>query len=126
VGEGERAEGAAMSSAADQQAQATRSPEEIRADIDATREEVGDTVEALAGKTDVIPNKTNVTWIEPERPGVFLGQCAEFCGTQHALMLLRVVVHPRDEWERTLVEIEREIERSDVSAVSSRRQRPRA
>jgi len=57
-------------------------------------------VPQLAGKTDVIPNKTNVTWIEPESPGVFLGQCAEFCGTQHALMLLRVVVHPREEWER--------------------------
>jgi cytochrome c oxidase subunit 2 len=53
----------------------------------------------LAGKTDLIPNKTNVTWIDPHEPGVFLGQCAEFCGTQHALMLLRVVVHPRDEWE---------------------------
>jgi hypothetical protein len=53
VGKGERAEGAAMSSAAEQQAGATRSPEEIRADIDTTREQVGDTVEALAEKTDV-------------------------------------------------------------------------
>jgi hypothetical protein len=53
VGKGERAEGAAMSSAAEQQAEATRSPEEIRADIDTTREQVGDTVEALAEKTDV-------------------------------------------------------------------------
>jgi hypothetical protein len=53
VGQGERAEGAAVSSAADQQAEATRSPEEIRADIDTTREQVGDTVEALAEKTDV-------------------------------------------------------------------------
>jgi len=39
-------------------------------------------------------------WIDPQEPGVFLGQCAEFCGTQHALMLLRVVVHPRTEWDR--------------------------
>jgi uncharacterized protein YdbL (DUF1318 family) len=44
----ERAEGAAMSDTSD-----TRTPEEIRADIDQTREEVGDTVEALAAKTDV-------------------------------------------------------------------------
>jgi hypothetical protein len=53
MGEGERAEGAAMSSAAERQAEETRSPEQIRADIEATREEVGDTVEALAAKTDV-------------------------------------------------------------------------
>ena len=46
----ERAEGAAMST---EGAEETRSPEEIRADIEQTREEVGDTVEALAAKTDV-------------------------------------------------------------------------
>ena len=46
----ERAEGAAMST---DNAEETRSPEEIRADIEQTREEVGDTVEALAAKTDV-------------------------------------------------------------------------
>ncbi len=44
----ERAEGAAMS-----EAQETRTPEEIRSDIEETREEVGDTVEALAAKADV-------------------------------------------------------------------------
>jgi vacuolar-type H+-ATPase subunit E/Vma4 len=47
----ERAEGAAMSTA--DNTQEARSPEEIRADIEQTREEVGDTVEALAAKTDV-------------------------------------------------------------------------
>jgi hypothetical protein len=51
----ERAEGATVSAAAagPDEAQETRSPEEIRADIDKTREEVGDTVEALTAKTDV-------------------------------------------------------------------------
>ena len=50
----ERAEGAAMSTAAQtENTEETRSPEEIRADIAQTREEVGDTVEALAAKTDV-------------------------------------------------------------------------
>ncbi len=51
----ERAEGAAVSASAagPDEAQETRSPEEIRADIEQTREEVGDTVEALAAKTDV-------------------------------------------------------------------------
>ena len=51
----ERAEGSAVSAAAagPDEAQETRSPEEIRADIEQTREEVGDTVEALAAKSDV-------------------------------------------------------------------------
>jgi cytochrome c oxidase subunit 2 len=53
----------------------------------------------LNGKTDVIPNRANTMWIEPTRPGVYLGQCAEYCGTQHARMLLRVVAHPADEFD---------------------------
>ena len=57
-------------------------------------------VPRLAGKTDLIPNKKNSMWIDPHEPGIYLGQCAEYCGTEHALMLLRVVVQPRDEWER--------------------------
>ncbi len=46
----------------------------------------------LAGKTDVIPNRVNYMWIQPTVTGIFLGNCAEFCGTQHAGMLLRAVV----------------------------------
>ena len=57
-------------------------------------------VPRLAGKTDVIPNRHNRMWIEPREPGLFLGQCAEYCGTQHAHMLLRVYVHPRAEFDR--------------------------
>src|SRR5215813_9898684 len=53
----------------------------------------------LAGKMDAIPNKTNRIWIEPLRVGTYVGQCAEYCGLQHALMLLVVVVHPRDEFQ---------------------------
>jgi len=55
-------------------------------------------VPQLAGKMDAIPNKTNRVWIEPRRVGTFVGQCAEYCGLQHALMLLVVVVHPKDEF----------------------------
>jgi cytochrome c oxidase subunit 2 len=46
----------------------------------------------LAGKTDLIPNHPNSMWMEPHRSGIFLGQCAQYCGTQHAKMLLRVSV----------------------------------
>jgi cytochrome c oxidase subunit II len=54
----------------------------------------------LAGKTDLIPNRRNVMWMAPAKAGTYLGQCAEFCGTQHARMLLRVVVHPADDFAR--------------------------
>ena len=51
----------------------------------------------LAGKTDLIPNHPNSMWMEPHSTGVFLGQCAQYCGTQHAKMLLSVFVdRPED------------------------------
>lgn len=46
----------------------------------------------LAGKTDLIANRENSMWMDPQKPGLYLGQCAQFCGSQHALMLLRVYV----------------------------------
>ena len=46
----------------------------------------------LGGKTDLIPNHPNRMWIDPQRTGIFLGQCAQYCGIQHAKMLLRVSV----------------------------------
>ena len=49
-------------------------------------------VPQLAGKTDLIPNRVNGMWIDPKETGIFLGQCAQYCGTQHAKMLLRVSV----------------------------------
>jgi cytochrome c oxidase subunit 2 len=57
-------------------------------------------VPRLAGKTDLIPNHPNTMWIDPHEPGLFLGQCAQYCGTQHAKMLLRVYVEPREEFDR--------------------------
>ena len=54
-------------------------------------------VPELAGKTDLIPNHPNRMWIDPHRTGIFLGQCAQYCGVQHAKMLLRVSVdRPED------------------------------
>jgi cytochrome c oxidase subunit 2 len=57
-------------------------------------------VPQLAGKTDLIPNKENRMWIEPTKTGTYLGNCAEYCGTQHARMLIRVVVQSPDEFDR--------------------------
>ena len=47
-------------------------------------------VPRLAGKTDLIPNRINTMWIDPPQAGLYLGQCAQYCGAQHAKMLLRV------------------------------------
>ncbi|MGN6393449.1 MAG: cytochrome c oxidase subunit II [Gemmatimonadales bacterium] len=45
----------------------------------------------LAGKTDLIPGQTNVTWIEADTAGSYWGQCGEYCGLQHAGMHMSVV-----------------------------------
>jgi cytochrome c oxidase subunit 2 len=57
-------------------------------------------VPRLAGKTDLVPNRVNSMWIDPHETGLYLGQCAQYCGTQHAKMLLRVYVQTRDEFDR--------------------------
>jgi len=57
-------------------------------------------VPQLAGKTDLIPNRNNSMWIDPHATGVYLGQCAQYCGTQHALMLLRVYVDSPEDFAR--------------------------
>lgn len=56
-------------------------------------------VPRLAGKTDLIPGKINHMWFQTDQNALFVGQCAEYCGTQHAGMLLRVEVEPKDEFE---------------------------
>ncbi len=47
-------------------------------------------VPRLAGKMDLIPNRVNTMWIDPQKSGLYLGQCAQYCGVQHAKMLIRV------------------------------------
>jgi cytochrome c oxidase subunit 2 len=61
-------------------------------------------VPRLAGKTDLIPNHPNQTWIEPRETGLYLGQCAQYCGTQHAMMLLRIYVQSREDFDRWIKE----------------------
>ncbi len=55
-------------------------------------------VPQLAGKTDLIAGKTNVMWLQADRPGVYRGQCAEYCGLQHAHMAFYVIAHPPAEF----------------------------
>ena len=61
-------------------------------------------VPRLAGKTDLIPNHPNSMWVDPHETGLYLGQCAQYCGTQHAKMLLRVYVDSREDFNRWIQE----------------------
>ena len=56
-------------------------------------------VPALSGKTDLIPGQTNVTWLQADQPGVYRGQCNEYCGEQHAHMALDLIAEPPDQFE---------------------------
>jgi cytochrome c oxidase subunit II len=59
-------------------------------------------VPRLAGKTDLIPGRTNQMWFQTDQTGTYRGNCAEYCGTQHANMLIRVVVDSPGDFERWL------------------------
>jgi len=78
----------------------------------------------LAGKTDLIPNHPNHMWIDPHQTGLYLGQCAQYCGTQHAKMLLRVYVEPRadfDHWVHAQRQPAGTNDPADASAAEGRR-----
>lgn len=76
-------------------------------------------VPRLAGKIDLIPNKLNSMWIEPERTGLFVGQCGTYCGTQHALMLLRVYVDTRENFDRWVTQ-QKTLAENDTSVSAGR------
>jgi len=56
-------------------------------------------VPQLSGKTDVIPGQNNTMWLRGDQVGEFLGQCAEFCGTEHALMRFKVIVESQEDFD---------------------------
>lgn len=53
----------------------------------------------LNGKQDMIPGRTNDLVVQVDEPGTYRGQCAEFCGVQHAKMAMLVVAHPKAEFD---------------------------
>jgi cytochrome c oxidase subunit II len=59
-------------------------------------------VPRLGGKLDMIPGQRNVLRLEADRPGVYRGQCAEFCGAQHARMAFVAIAHPPEALEARL------------------------
>ncbi len=64
-------------------------------------------VPQLAGKTDLLPNRVNEMWIDPQTPGLYVGQCAQFCGSEHAKMLLRVYVDTPEQFKQWIANQQR-------------------
>jgi cytochrome c oxidase subunit 2 len=56
-------------------------------------------VPRLAGKMDLVPGQTNTTWLEASAAGQYRGQCAEYCGIQHANMAFSVLADPPDQFQ---------------------------
>jgi cytochrome c oxidase subunit 2 len=80
-------------------------------------------VPRLAGKTDMIPNHVNTMWIDPSRPGIYLGQCGQYCGTEHAKMLLRVYVDTPEQfaaWVRQQQQAASDVEENPEAAAGKR------
>lgn len=73
-------------------------------------------VPQLAGKTDLIPNRINSIWIDPHSTGMYVGQCAQYCGVQHAKMLLRVYVDSPDQFNAWVAAQKRPAETSETVA----------
>jgi len=59
-------------------------------------------VPQLAGKVDMVPGRVNALVLRADKPGIFRGPCAEFCGAQHTLMTLTVVALPAAEFDAWL------------------------
>jgi cytochrome c oxidase subunit 2 len=77
-------------------------------------------VPQLAGKTDLIANHVNSMWMDPQKPGLYIGQCAQFCGSQHALMLLRVYVDKPEQFA-AWIKNQQQPARQDPVAAAGRR-----
>jgi cytochrome c oxidase subunit 2 len=77
-------------------------------------------VPRLSGKLDMIPGRWNILKIQADEPGVFGGQCAEYCGGPHALMGMVVVAHPPAEFERLMQARLRRAAQAQASAQTAR------
>jgi cytochrome c oxidase subunit 2 len=77
-------------------------------------------VPQLGGKTDLIPNRVNEMWVDPVKPGLYVGQCAQFCGIEHAKMLLRVYVDTPEQFA-SWAQNQRQPGRQDAPVADGRR-----
>ena len=73
-------------------------------------------VPQLMPKTDLIAGKTRETWVRAEHPGEYRGQCAEYCGLQHAHMAFLVVAQPRADFDAWLARLDAPAPAPDTDA----------
>ncbi len=76
---------------------------------------------SLSGKRDMIPGDEATAWFQADTPGVYRGQCAEFCGHQHAKMGFLVIAHPPAEFEAWLAR-QRDSSATPVDSTAARGQ----
>jgi cytochrome c oxidase subunit II len=74
-------------------------------------------VPRLQVKIDAIEGRNNEIWLEADRPGRYRGQCAEFCGLQHANMLFWVIAEPRPDFEEWVSEQSSEAAVTDAAGL---------
>jgi cytochrome c oxidase subunit II len=77
-------------------------------------------VPQLVGKTDLIANHVNSMWMDRQKPGLCLSQCAQFCGSQHSLMRLRVYVDTPDQFA-AWIQNQQQPAPQDLAAAAGRR-----
>lgn len=75
----------------------------------------------LAGKKDLIPGYTHSLWFQADTAGIYRGQCAEFCGQQHAKMAMFIVAEPRATYDAWVAR-QREPAATPTDSVTSRGQ----
>ena len=61
----------------------------------------------LAGKVDLMPGQENFMWIQADEPGMYWGQCAEFCGDSHAYMLFRARAVSEEEYAQWVADLKK-------------------
>ena len=77
-------------------------------------------IPALGGKFDAVPGHVNFTWFKVDKPGVYSGQCAELCGSNHADMVAQVRAISPEEFKTWLEDKQREIDESNKHALEGR------
>jgi cytochrome c oxidase subunit 2 len=77
-------------------------------------------VPQLGGKTDVIPGHNNSLWLKADRAGNFRGECAEFCGVQHAHMNFLVVAQPNDQFQAWVTQQQQDAQPPAAGSLAAR------
>jgi cytochrome c oxidase subunit 2 len=73
----------------------------------------------LNGKRDVVPGRVHTWKLEADEPGVYSGQCAEFCGTSHAFMRLKVVAHDDAGWQEWVETMQAPVEEPEEGSLAA-------